>query len=169
MGRPSLATVDQAPRFPVAQSGTWSSPSTSRSTVRGSRSDQRSGYSCSNRRAIACHGSCLTRSRFRGTRIRAGSRTRHSIRTARQRRAASKALTSHLVRLCGVRLIGLKSVWTSPVAQAAAKYAENAPAATACCNACRTCVTTNVVRMGVAGLGALGLSGRRLGRRLLAR
>jgi hypothetical protein len=26
-----------------------------------------------------------------------------------------------------------------------AKYGENAPMATVCCNACRTCVTTNIV------------------------
>ena len=36
------------------------------------------------------------------------------------------------------------------MAQATAKYGENAPMATVCCNACRTCVTTNIVAVGVA-------------------
>jgi hypothetical protein len=53
--------------------------------------------------------------------------------------------------------------------QATAKYGENAPMATVCCNACRTCVTTNilgVVTAGVAGAGyaIAGFARRRFGR-----
>ena len=32
----------------------------------------------------------------------------------------------------------MKEIWSGRVAQAAARYGENAPTATACCNACRT-------------------------------
>jgi hypothetical protein len=40
--------------------------------------------------------------------------------------------------------------------QAAAKYGELAPTATACCNACRTCVQTNLLTAALAGLAAAG-------------
>ena len=47
------------------------------------------------------------------------------------------------------------------MAQAAAKYGDNAPMAAVCCNACRTCATTNVIALGwAAGLGALYAVGR---------
>ena len=42
------------------------------------------------------------------------------------------------------------------MAQAAAKYGENAPAAAVCCNACRTCVQTNLIGLGVGTLAAVG-------------
>jgi hypothetical protein len=45
----------------------------------------------------------------------------------------------------------VKEIWTGRVAQAAGKYAEHTPMATACCNACRTCVTTNIVTLISAG------------------
>jgi hypothetical protein len=49
----------------------------------------------------------------------------------------------------------VKRIWTGPVAQAAARYGEQAPMAAVCCNACRTCVTTNVVTVAAgAALGA---------------
>ena len=46
----------------------------------------------------------------------------------------------------------MKPIATLRVSQVAAKYSENAPLASACCNACRTCVQTNLI--GIA-LGAL--------------
>ena len=50
----------------------------------------------------------------------------------------------------------MKTIWTRRVAQAAGKYGENAPLATACCNACRTCVTTNIVGVAMAGIAGAG-------------
>jgi hypothetical protein len=50
----------------------------------------------------------------------------------------------------------MKTMWTGRVAQAAGKYGENAPMATACCNACRTCVTTNIVGVALAGIAGAG-------------
>jgi hypothetical protein len=52
----------------------------------------------------------------------------------------------------------VKQIWSTRVAQAAAKYGEHAPVATACCNACRTCVTTNVA--GLVAVGATALVAR---------
>jgi len=49
----------------------------------------------------------------------------------------------------------MKQIWTGRVAQTAARYGENAPMATVCCNACRTCITTNVVGLVTAGAVAL--------------
>jgi hypothetical protein len=49
----------------------------------------------------------------------------------------------------------VKQIWTGRAAQAAGKYAEHAPVATACCNTCRTCVTTNIFAL--AGAGAVGV------------
>ena len=40
--------------------------------------------------------------------------------------------------------------------QATAKYGENAPMATACCNACRTCVQTNLIGLALGAMTALG-------------
>jgi hypothetical protein len=39
----------------------------------------------------------------------------------------------------------VKQFATMKLGQAAAKYGEQAPLATTCCNACRTCVQTNVL------------------------
>jgi hypothetical protein len=47
----------------------------------------------------------------------------------------------------------VKTIWTGRMAQAGAKYGENAPMAAVCCNACRTCVTTNVLTL-LMGAGA---------------
>jgi hypothetical protein len=47
----------------------------------------------------------------------------------------------------------MKQIWTGRAAQAAAKYGDHAPVATACCNACRTCVTTNALALGTAAVG----------------
>jgi hypothetical protein len=52
----------------------------------------------------------------------------------------------------------VKTIWTGRVAQAAGKYGEHAPMATACCNACRTCVTTNIVAAGAAAVTAASLA-----------
>jgi len=51
------------------------------------------------------------------------------------------------------------------MAQAAGKYGENAPLATACCNACRTCVTTNIVGIVTAAVAGAGFGVARLARR----
>jgi hypothetical protein len=52
------------------------------------------------------------------------------------------------------------------VTQAAARYGEYAPQATACCNACRTCVQTNLLTAALAGVAAAGaFVARRLPRR----
>jgi len=59
----------------------------------------------------------------------------------------------------------MRQIATLRLSQAAAKYGEQAPLATACCNACRTCVQTNLVTLALAGVGALGAAVRRLIRR----
>ena len=63
----------------------------------------------------------------------------------------------------------VKTIWTGPVAQAAAKYGENAPMAAVCCNACRACATTNLVSLGLAAFVAAGAGAAKLGRRVFAR
>jgi hypothetical protein len=55
------------------------------------------------------------------------------------------------------------------VAQATAKYGENAPMAAVCCNACRTCVTTNVVSLAIAGIAGMGYAVARLARHVIAK
>jgi hypothetical protein len=50
----------------------------------------------------------------------------------------------------------MQTVWKGRVAQAAAKYSEMAPTATACCNTCRTCVQTNLLTAALAGVAAAG-------------
>ena len=59
----------------------------------------------------------------------------------------------------------MKQIASGRITQAAAKYGENAPMATVCCNACRTCVTTNLIGLATAAVAAGGLSLRRLFRR----
>jgi len=54
------------------------------------------------------------------------------------------------------------------MAQAAAKYGEQAPMATVCCNACRTCVTSNVLALATGAIAGAGLGIARLARRLVA-
>ena len=45
--------------------------------------------------------------------------------------------------------------------QVAAKYGDQAPMATVCCNACRTCTTTNLLALASGvGLGAMYAIGR---------
>ena len=46
----------------------------------------------------------------------------------------------------------VKQFATMKLGQAAAKYGEQAPLATTCCNACRTCVQTNVLTVALAGI-----------------
>jgi hypothetical protein len=60
----------------------------------------------------------------------------------------------------------VKEIWTGRVAQAAARYGENAPTAAVCCNACRTCATANLLTLGTAALAADGVGLRGFARRL---
>ena len=53
------------------------------------------------------------------------------------------------------------------MAQAAAKYGEQAPMATVCCNTCRTCVSTNLIGLAIAGITAAGVGVTGLARRLV--
>jgi len=53
------------------------------------------------------------------------------------------------------------------MAQATVKYGENAPMATACCNACRTCVTTNILTLAMAGVAGAGYAVVNFARRRL--
>jgi hypothetical protein len=46
----------------------------------------------------------------------------------------------------------VKQFATMKLGQAAARYGEQAPMATACCNACRTCVQTNLLTVALAGV-----------------
>jgi len=50
----------------------------------------------------------------------------------------------------------MQAVWKGRLTQAAAKYADVAPAATTCCNACRTCVQTNLLTAALGGVAAVG-------------
>jgi hypothetical protein len=60
----------------------------------------------------------------------------------------------------------VKEIARGRLGQVAGKYADNAPLATACCNACRTCMTTNAVGFALAGLAAGGVGLSKLTRRL---
>jgi hypothetical protein len=46
----------------------------------------------------------------------------------------------------------VKQFATAKLGQAAAKYGEHAPLASACCNACRTCVQTNLLTVALAAV-----------------
>ncbi len=60
---------------------------------------------------------------------------------------------------------GVKQFATMRLGQAAARYGEQAPLATTCCNACRTCVQTNVLTIALAGIAFLAAPiKQRLGR-----
>ena len=65
----------------------------------------------------------------------------------------------------GATVHSVKQIWSGRVAQAAAKYGENAPTAAVCCNACRTCLTTNLIGVATAALAAAGYRIARLARR----
>jgi hypothetical protein len=55
----------------------------------------------------------------------------------------------------------VNAIWQGRLAQAAAKYGDNAPAVAVCCNACRTCTTTNALALAwAAGIGAVYAVGR---------
>jgi hypothetical protein len=60
----------------------------------------------------------------------------------------------------------VKEIARGRIGQAAGKYADNAPLATACCNACRVCVTTNAVGMAIAAVAAAGVAVAGYARRL---
>jgi hypothetical protein len=70
------------------------------------------------------------------------------------------------VKWVGGAVRSVKQIWSGRVAQAAAKYGENAPTAAVCCNACRTCLTTNLIGFATAGLAAAGYGIARFARRL---
>lgn len=59
----------------------------------------------------------------------------------------------------------MKQIATVKMGQLAARYGEQAPLATTCCNACRACVQTNLVGIGLAAVAASWGSLRRLVRR----
>jgi hypothetical protein len=59
----------------------------------------------------------------------------------------------------------VKEIWSARVGQAAGKYGEHAPMATACCNACRACVTTNAIGVASAAAVAVAAFARRLFRK----
>jgi hypothetical protein len=52
----------------------------------------------------------------------------------------------------------MQTVWKGRFTQAAAKYGDIAPTATACCNACRTCVQTNLLALAMAGIAGAGVA-----------
>lgn len=60
----------------------------------------------------------------------------------------------------------MKQIATVNIGRLAAKYGEQAPMATACCNACRTCVQTNVLGLAVAGLAFVASPARRRFKRM---
>jgi hypothetical protein len=63
----------------------------------------------------------------------------------------------------------MKTIWTGRLTEAAARYGESAPMATACCNACRTCVQTNIISVGLAAIIGATAGLARLGRRYFAK
>jgi hypothetical protein len=60
----------------------------------------------------------------------------------------------------------MKVIASGRLAETAARYGENAPMATACCNACRTCVTANVIAIATTALAGTGLALGRFARRV---
>jgi hypothetical protein len=63
----------------------------------------------------------------------------------------------------------VKTIWTGRVAQASAKYGEQAPMAAVCCNACRTCVTANVVSVATGAVAGAAYAAVSFARRRLAK
>jgi hypothetical protein len=63
----------------------------------------------------------------------------------------------------------VKEIWSRRIGQAAVRYGEQAPTATACCNACRTCVQTNLLGLALAAAAGGSLAIRRAVQRLRAR
>jgi len=59
--------------------------------------------------------------------------------------------------------------WQGRLTQAAAKYGDQAPTATVCCNACRTCVTTNLLALGMGLAAGAAYTAGRLARRVVRR
>jgi hypothetical protein len=59
----------------------------------------------------------------------------------------------------------MRQIASGKLGMVAAKYGENAPMATACCNACRTCVTTNLLTVGTAAVVGLAAYAKRFVRR----
>ena len=55
------------------------------------------------------------------------------------------------------------------MAEAAGRYGEHAPMATACCNACRTCITTNILGIATAGIAGAGFAISRFAKRIIKR
>jgi hypothetical protein len=61
----------------------------------------------------------------------------------------------------------MKAEWQGRMTQTLAKYGEQAPMATTCCNACRTCVQTNLIAAALAGSLAVGAAVARFGKRVV--
>lgn len=59
----------------------------------------------------------------------------------------------------------MKQIATVKVSQIAARYGDQAPMATACCNACRTCVQTNLIGIAVGAVSYAGVAAGRFLRR----
>jgi len=68
----------------------------------------------------------------------------------------------HAAIVLGDYALFVKQFATGRLAQTAGKYAEHAPAATACCNACRTCVQTNLLALAAAAVVGSAAALRRL-------
>jgi hypothetical protein len=63
----------------------------------------------------------------------------------------------------------MKAAWQGRMAHTAAKYGDNAPMATVCCNACRSCVQTNAIGLAIAAALGAGAAIARAGRKLTNR
>jgi hypothetical protein len=62
-----------------------------------------------------------------------------------------------------------KAIWQGRMVDVATRYGDQAPMATACCNACRTCTTTNLLALATgAGLSVV-YAGVRFARRMVRR
>ena len=82
---------------------------------------------------------------------------------------ATQGATRGLSSPNATKLPHVTTIWTGPVLRAAAKYGENAPMATACCNGCRTCVTSNLLTLGVTAIAGAGYAVARFTRRVVAK
>jgi hypothetical protein len=60
----------------------------------------------------------------------------------------------------------MKAAWQGRMTQTLARYGEQAPMATTCCNACRTCVQTNLIAGVLAAALAAGAGIVSLGKRI---
>jgi hypothetical protein len=61
--------------------------------------------------------------------------------------------------------VEMKEIAPGRIGLVAAKYGEQAPMATVCCNACRTCMTTNLLGVVLLTVTSVAATARRLVRR----